>query len=112
MAILIVFVYALAKSVYLLLPIRLYAVEVGKIMQRYDEEPLSYVMFKVISTWEDTIKKSIAKISTIGSNLGEIVKLIIIGLGLLVVSFLLLGVEFYLMESSADPSALVISLKL
>ena len=71
MASLIVFVYALAKSVYLLLPIRLYAVEVGKIMQRYDEEPLSYVMFKVISTWEDTIKKSIAKISTIGSNLGD-----------------------------------------
>jgi hypothetical protein len=104
------FVWALAKCVHLLAPRRFFCVDVGKLMKKHDKKPLSYIIFKVSSTWEDTVKKNFAKINSLGVDLEGIVRLIIIGLGLLVVSFLLLGVEFYLMEHSADPTALLILL--
>lgn len=95
-------VWALAKCVHLLAPTWLYALDVGEIMKKYDKKPLSYIIFKVTSTWEDTVKKNFGKINSLASDLEGIVRLTIIGLGLLVVSFLLLGVEFYLMEHPVE----------
>jgi hypothetical protein len=105
-----VFVWALAKCLYLLTPRKFSLVDVGDIMKRYDKKPVSYIISKVAATWEETVKESATTVSSLGSDLGSIAKLIIIGLGLLVISFLLLGVEFYLTAHSANPTALMILL--
>jgi len=89
------FVLALARGVYLLEPKWFLYVDVKMLMKRYENEPLSFILFKVASTWDDTINKNISVINSLRSGLRQMVVFIIVGLSLLVLAFIALGIELY-----------------
>jgi len=100
------FVVALARGVLLLEPRWFLYVNVKKLIQRYEKKPLSFILFKVSSTWNDTIEKNISVINSLRSGMKQMVILIIVGLTLLIIAFLTLGIELYLMEMQNDPLSL------
>jgi hypothetical protein len=65
-------------------------------MKELDNEPLDYNIFKIASTWNDIIQSNVAKINEAHADLKQVVELIIIGLGFLLVAFVLLGIDYYL----------------
>lgn len=91
-------VAAMAKGVLLLEPKWFLYVDVKMLMERYDGEPLSFIIFKVASTWDDVIKKNISGINSFRSGLKQMVILILTGLSLLILAFTILGIEMYLMK--------------
>ena len=103
------FVSALARGVYLLEPKWFLYVDVKMLMKRYENEPLSFILFKVASTWDDTINKNISVINSLRSGLRQMVIFMLVGLSLLVLAFIALGIELYLIRMQNDPISLFLS---
>jgi len=99
------FVVALAQCVHLLSPKYFDCVDFGKLVVRYDKEPLDFIIFKIAHTWEEVVKKNVKRINSLRSGLWRTVRLIIVGLIALVLSFSLLGTDYYLIDflSSVEP---------
>jgi hypothetical protein len=100
------FVVALARGVLLLEPKWFLYVDVKMLIQRYEKKPLSFIRYKVSSTWMDTINKNISVINSLRSGIKQMVILIVIGLVLLIIAFLIIGIELYLMKMQNDPMSL------
>jgi hypothetical protein len=64
-------------------------------MKKYDKKPLSYIIFKISSKWENIIRRNFAEIGLSFSGLQEIVGLIIVGLTSLVFAFIQLATDYY-----------------
>lgn len=91
-----IFVTALAKCVHLLAPRYFLCVDFGELMVRYEKKSLDFIIFKIAHTWEDAVKENVNRIKKLRSGLQQTVQLIIIGLTALVFSFVLLGIDYYL----------------
>jgi hypothetical protein len=102
------FVGALGRGVLLLEPKWFLYVNVKKLIQRYEKKPLSFILFKVSSTWNDTIEKNISVINSLRSGIKQMVILIIVGLTLLIIAFLAIGTELYMMRMQNDPISLFV----
>jgi len=89
------FVVALSRGVLLLEPKWFLYVDVKMLIQRYERKPLSYIIYKVASTWDDTIEKNISVINSLRSGIRQMVIMIIVGLLLLIFAFLVLGVQLH-----------------
>lgn len=103
------FVGALARGVLLLEPKWFLYVDVKMLIQRYEKKPLSFILFKIASTWDDTIEKNISVINSLRSGIRQMVKFILVGLTLLVIAFLTLGIELCLIRMQNDSTLLILS---
>ncbi len=105
-----VLVWALAKCVHLLGPTWFTCIDLGYHMKANDKKPLSYIIFKISSKWEDIIKRNFSTIGDFFFGLQQIVRLIIVGLTALVFAFSQLGTEYYVMPTlSKSPYNTIIS---
>lgn len=95
------FIVALARGIYLLEPKWFLYVDIKMLMERYDKKPLSFILFKVASTWDNTINKNIFVINSLRSGLRQMVILIVIGLILLLAAFASLGIQLLLVSTRA-----------
>ena len=93
---LVILIIALAQCIHLLSPQDFRHVDTVEIMKELDDELLYYNIFKVALTWNDIIKNNIAITNELHADLGRVAKSIIVGLGLLVAAFVLLGIDYYL----------------
>lgn len=100
---------ALARGVLLLEPKWFLYVDVKMLIQRYEKKPLSFILSKVASTWDDTIEKNISVINSLRSGIRQMVILIFVGLVLLIIAFLALGIEMYVMKGRNDTTSLFLS---
>jgi hypothetical protein len=100
-----ILVIALAKCVHLLAPKWFSCVDVGEILRKNDGETVSFNIFQVAATWEDCIKDNIRQVNALYSGLKLTVRLTIIGLIGLILAFLSLGTEYYLITylTQTDP---------
>lgn len=92
------FVIALAKCVHLLAPKYFFCVDFGKLMEKYEKNPLGFIIFKIGHTLEYAVKENVNRILSLRSGLQRTVQLIIIGLVALVFSFVLLGMNYYMFD--------------
>jgi len=103
------FVIALGRGVLLLEPQWFLYVDVKMLIQRYEKKPLSFILFKVASTWDDAIEKNISVINSLRSGIRHMVILILVGLTLIIIAFLTLGIEWHFMRMQNDPMSLSLS---
>jgi cytochrome b561 len=92
---LIFFIIATCRGVYLLESKWFRYVDVGLLMERYDKEPLSFIIYKIASTLHDANEKNIKTINASKTGLKQMVVLIIAGLVVLTVAFSILGLQMY-----------------
>jgi hypothetical protein len=101
---LVFFIIALGKSIHLLDPKWFLYVDARMLMERYDDKPLSFIVFKIASTWDDVVNKNVQVTNSLRSGLRQVVFSILIGLCFLILAFIALGVQFYLRGAQVDPS--------
>jgi len=103
------FTIALGKCIHLLDPKWFLYVDVRMLMERYDDKPLSFTVFKIASTWDDVINKNVQVTNSLRSGLRQVVFSILIGLCFLILAFIALEVQFYLRGAQTDPPLLILS---
>lgn len=103
------FIVALAKGILLLEPKWFLCVDVRMLMERYDKEPLSFIIFKIASTWDDTVSKNIKVINSLRSGLSGMIKWTLAGLFLLTLAFIALGIGLFLTGTQNDPTLSLLS---
>jgi hypothetical protein len=94
-------VIALAICVHLLAPIYFKTPDFGEFVKEYDEKSLEFIIFKISHSWEDMVNENSVRIKSLHYRLQRTVQLIIIGLVALVFSFVLQGMEYFIIEPYA-----------
>jgi hypothetical protein len=107
---LVFFILATCRGVYLFDPRWFRYVDVKLLMERYEKEPLSFIIFKISSTLHDANEKNIKIINDSKAGLKHMVILTIVGLALLTVAFSVLGLQMYYRSMQTDPSASLLHL--
>ncbi len=102
------FTIALGKCIHLLDPKSFLYVDVRMLMERYDDKPLSFTVFKIASAWADAIDKNVQVTNSLCSGFRQVVFSILIGLCFLILAFIALGVQFYLRGAQTDPPLLIL----
>ncbi len=92
------FIIALAKCVHLLSPHYFDCLDFGVLMEKYDKKSLDFIIFKISHSWEAVIQTNINRIMSFRSGLQRIVQCTIFGLVALVFSFVLLGIDYYVID--------------
>src|SRR5271157_3091756 len=99
---LIFFIIATCRGVYLLESKWFRYVDVGLLMERYDKEPLSFIIYKIASTLHDANEKNIKIINASKTGLKQMVILTIAGLVMLTIAFSVLGLQMYYRGMQVD----------
>ena len=89
----IMFLLALVRGILLLKPKWFLYVDVLEIINKYKDEPLTYIINKSAVTWADTVNHNISVVNSREKGLSQILILVALGLIVLAVTFLTLGIS-------------------
>lgn len=92
---LVFFIIATCRGIYLLDSKWFRYVDVGLLMERYDQEPLFFIISKIASTLHDANEKNVRIINASKVGLKQMIILTVAGLGFLTVAFFIMGLQIY-----------------
>ena len=91
---LILFLLAIARGIFLLKPKQFFYVDVLKLIEKYKDETLSFIINKSAVSWADIVNDNQTVINSREKGINQMFMLIALGLILLAVAFLTIVIPF------------------